>query len=164
MWDDGQASVGDEEQLPIASGRGGGESTRLARGAVSDNDSDYKEESDAESDDGGRRRLGTSGRRATRQQQRANLQETTPEDQQSAVTTGSSLLFADACAAFEPQSKTMLTLHEGTHMHVGCVAPFMALLQFIHPAPRMILNLGMHPHAMMAQVRASTSFCGASLA
>ena len=167
MWDDGEAGVGDEgpptasERAVARRGNGGGETSRAAGGASG---SEY-EESDEDSSNGGERaavweRTGRNfgygaGRRANRQATAASY------DQQSTVTTGSSLLFADACAAFEPESKTMLSLHEGVHMHVGCVAPFMALLQFINPAPRMILNFGMHPHATMAQVRSSTGLCGA---
>ena len=67
------------------------------------------------------------------------------------MTTASSLLFSEACVAFEQESKTMVTFHEDKHLNVAQVAPFMALLQMLKPAPRLILNVGMHPHAIMAQ-------------
>ena len=36
---------------------------------------------------------------------------------------------------------------------IGFIAPYMALLQMLVDPPNLIVNVGMHPHAIMAQVR-----------
>ena len=41
---------------------------------------------------------------------------------------------------------------------IGFIAPYMALLQMLIDPPNLIINIGMHPHAIMAQVRGQLAF------